>query len=63
MAHSTTTPDAPVAFPLLVSDRPARAAAIRFVLDDATALINTQHAAVLASVIEMKEQNLHRSEF
>ncbi|MEU5152802.1 DUF222 domain-containing protein [Glycomyces sp. NPDC021274] len=50
-------------FPPLASDRSARAAAIRIALDDAAALINAQHAAVLSSVIEMKETNLHRSEF
>jgi hypothetical protein len=40
-----------------------RAAAIRSALDDAASLINAQHAAVLSSVIEMKEANLHRSAF
>ncbi|MDN3240482.1 HNH endonuclease signature motif containing protein [Glycomyces tritici] len=60
MSHCTTTPNS---FPPLVSDRPAQAAAIRSTLDAAASLINTQHAAVLSSVIEMKEQNLHRSEF
>ncbi|MEV3934567.1 HNH endonuclease [Glycomyces sp. NPDC049804] len=40
-----------------------RAAAIRSALDDAASLINAQHAQVLAAVIEMKEQGLHRSVF
>ncbi|MEV3938472.1 DUF222 domain-containing protein [Glycomyces sp. NPDC049804] len=40
-----------------------RAAAIRSALDDAASLINAQHAQVLAAVIEMKEQGLHRSAF
>ncbi|MFG3338827.1 hypothetical protein, partial [Glycomyces sp. NPDC048151] len=63
MAASITTPSAPVASPSLVSDRPSRAAAIRSALDEAAALINTQYAQVLASVIAMKEAGLHRSEF
>ncbi|MEV3939018.1 hypothetical protein AB0K52_23970, partial [Glycomyces sp. NPDC049804] len=41
----------------------ARATAIRSALDDAASLINAQHAQVLSSVIEMKEQGLHRSVF
>jgi hypothetical protein len=45
------------------SDRRSQAAAIRSALDEAASLINTQHAAVLSSVIAMKEQGLHRSEF
>jgi hypothetical protein len=45
------------------ADRRSQAAAIRSALDEAASLINTQHAAVLASVIAMKEQGLHRSEF
>jgi hypothetical protein len=45
------------------SDRRSQAAAIRSVLDDAASLINAQHAQVLSSVIAMKEQGLHRSEF
>jgi hypothetical protein len=44
-------------------DRRSQAAAIRSTLDDAASLINAQHAAVLSSVIAMKEANLHRSEF
>ncbi|MEU5156957.1 hypothetical protein, partial [Glycomyces sp. NPDC021274] len=60
MSRCTTTPNP---FPPLVSNRPSQAAAIRSTLDAAAALINAQHAAVLSSVIEMKEQNLHRSEF
>jgi hypothetical protein len=63
MSSCTTTLNTPVSFPPLASERPARAAAIRSALDDAASLINAQHAAVLSSVIEMKEQNLHRSEF
>jgi hypothetical protein len=63
MSSCTHTPDTPAASSSLVSDRPARAAAIRTALDDAAALINTQHAQVLSAVIAMKEQGLHRSEF
>ncbi|MDA1358782.1 DUF222 domain-containing protein [Glycomyces luteolus] len=60
MSHCTTTPNP---FPPLASDRPSQAAAIRSTLDEAAALINTQHAQVLSTVIAMKEQNLHRSAF
>jgi hypothetical protein len=63
MSSCTTTPDTPAASSPLASDRPARAAAIRSTLDDAAALINTQHTQVLSAVIAMKEQGLHRSEF
>jgi hypothetical protein len=45
------------------ADRSSQAQAIRSTLDAAADLINTQHAEVLASVIAMKEQNLHRSAF
>jgi hypothetical protein len=67
-AHNTHTPTAPVlssgASLLSASaDRRSQAAAIRSALDEAASLINTQHASVLASVIAMKEQGLHRSEF
>ncbi|PRY58976.1 HNH endonuclease [Glycomyces artemisiae] len=40
-----------------------QAQAIRSALDTAAAAINTHHAAVLSSVIAMKEQNLHRTAF
>ncbi|WP_205324172.1 HNH endonuclease signature motif containing protein [Glycomyces sp. YM15] len=70
MSHCTshtTSPVAPVlpAASLLSAspDRRSQAAAIRSTLDEAAALINAQHASVLASVIAMKEANLHRSEF
>jgi hypothetical protein len=63
-ASNTHTPTAHTASLLSVSsDRRSQAAAIRSALDEAASLINTQHAAVLASVIAMKEANLHRSEF
>jgi hypothetical protein len=45
------------------ADRSSQAQAIRSTLDAAADLINTQHAQVLASVIAMKEANLHRSAF
>jgi hypothetical protein len=57
----THTPTAPVL--AASSNRRSQAAAIRSALDDAASLINAQHAQVLSSVIAMKEQNLHRSEF
>ncbi|WP_205325873.1 HNH endonuclease signature motif containing protein [Glycomyces sp. YM15] len=59
-SSTTTTPS-----PLTGSrpDRRSQAAAIRSTLNEAASLINAQHAAVLASVIAMKEANLHRSEF
>jgi hypothetical protein len=65
--NTHTTPTAP-ALPTaslrsVSSDRRSQAAAIRTALDEAASLINAQHAAVLASVIAMKEQGLHRSEF
>jgi hypothetical protein len=68
-ACNTHTPAAPITSALSASilsgsaDRRSQAAAIRSALDEAASLINTQHAAVLASVIAMKEQGLHRSEF
>ncbi|WP_335986462.1 HNH endonuclease signature motif containing protein [Glycomyces sp. MUSA5-2] len=40
-----------------------QAQTIRTLLDTAAAAINTHHAAVLSSVIAMKEQNLHRTAF
>uniref|UniRef100_UPI0012DFA221 hypothetical protein n=1 Tax=Glycomyces sp. NRRL B-16210 TaxID=1463821 RepID=UPI0012DFA221 len=43
--------------------RRAQAQAIRSALDTAADLINTQHAVVLRSVIEMQAANLHRTEF
>ncbi|MDA1387281.1 hypothetical protein, partial [Glycomyces lechevalierae] len=45
------------------SDRRSQAAAIRSALDEAAAGINAFHSQVLSSVIAMKEQGLHRSEF
>jgi hypothetical protein len=66
MAHCNThtTPVlSPASIPSASGDRRSQAAAIRVALDEAASLINTQHAAVLASVIAMKEQGLHRSEF
>src|SRR5687768_5857270 len=64
MAQCTThTLQGSAPVPSLVSDRRSQAAAIRSALDEAASLINTQHAAVLSSVIAMKEANLHRSEF
>jgi hypothetical protein len=42
------------------TDKHSHARAIRSALDEAAALINTQHAAVLSAVIEAKEGNLHR---
>jgi hypothetical protein len=57
----THTPTAPVL--AASSNRRSQAAAIRSALDDAASLINAQHAQVLSSVIAMKEQGLHRSEF
>ncbi|MCC3762809.1 DUF222 domain-containing protein [Glycomyces sp. TRM65418] len=42
------------------TDKHSQAQAIRSALDDAAALINAQHAAVLSAVIEAKEGNLHR---
>ncbi|WP_030158342.1 HNH endonuclease signature motif containing protein [Glycomyces sp. NRRL B-16210] len=54
---STTTEN------LTQSDRRTQAQAIRSALDEAASLINAQHARVLASMIEMKESGLHRSEF
>jgi hypothetical protein len=63
--HASTAPVlSPADSPLSASaDRRSQAAAIRSALDEAASLINTQHASVLASVIAMKEQGLHRSEF
>ncbi|WP_158299651.1 hypothetical protein, partial [Glycomyces paridis] len=49
--------------PALVTDRRTRAAEIRSTLDGAAAAINTQHAQVLAAVIAMRDQNLHRDQF
>uniref|UniRef100_UPI0005547366 hypothetical protein n=1 Tax=Glycomyces sp. NRRL B-16210 TaxID=1463821 RepID=UPI0005547366 len=43
--------------------RRAQAQAIRSALDTAADLINTQHAVVLRSVIDMQAANLHRTEF
>ncbi|MEU6246399.1 DUF222 domain-containing protein [Glycomyces sp. NPDC047010] len=40
-----------------------QAQTIRSALEDAAALVNSQYAQVLASVIAMKEQNLHRTAF
>jgi hypothetical protein len=45
------------------ADRWAQARDLRASLDAAAAAINAQHAQVLASVIAMKEANLHRSAF
>jgi hypothetical protein len=45
------------------ADRRSAAAAIRSALDEAAAGINAFHCQVLSSVIAMKEQGLHRSEF
>jgi hypothetical protein len=63
--NTHTTPAALSAASILSgsADRRSQAAAIRSALDEAASLINTQHASVLASVIAMKEQGLHRSEF
>ncbi|MFB9661659.1 DUF222 domain-containing protein [Glycomyces mayteni] len=43
-----------------VSDQ---AETIRTLLEDAASVVNSQYAAVLSSVIAMKEQNLHRTAF
>ncbi|HEY1095466.1 MAG TPA: hypothetical protein VGE61_12250, partial [Glycomyces sp.] len=66
MAHCNThtTPPALSASLLPASaDRRSQAAAIRSALDEAAAGINAFHTQVLSSVIAMKEQGLHRSEF
>jgi hypothetical protein len=66
MAHcnTQTTPALPSASLLPASpDRRSQAAAIRSALDAAAAGINAFHTQVLSSVIAMKEQGLHRSEF
>jgi hypothetical protein len=62
--HTPTAPTAPV-LPAasLHPDRRSQAQAIRSALDEAAAGINAFHCQVLSSVIEMKKQNLHRSEF
>ncbi|HEY1095101.1 MAG TPA: DUF222 domain-containing protein [Glycomyces sp.] len=70
MAHCNThTPAAPITSalssttPSASGDRRSQAAAIRSALDEAAAGINAFHTQVLSSVIAMKEQGLHRSEF
>jgi hypothetical protein len=42
------------------TDKHSQAQAIRTTLDDAAALINAQHAAVLSAVIAAKQGNIHR---
>ncbi|GAA2170035.1 HNH endonuclease signature motif containing protein [Glycomyces lechevalierae] len=66
MAHCNThtTPALSPASNLSASaDRRSQAAAIRTALDEAAAGINAFHTQILSSVIAMKEQGLHRSEF
>jgi hypothetical protein len=66
MAHCNThTPAAlsPASILSASGDRRSQAAAIRSALDAAAAGINACHTQVLSSVIAMKEQGLHRSEF
>ncbi|MCD0444073.1 HNH endonuclease [Glycomyces sp. A-F 0318] len=66
MNTCTPTPDAPSqARPssLIGTDRAAQARELRATLDTAAAGINAFHAQVLAAVIDMKQQNLHRSAF
>ncbi|MDA1384593.1 hypothetical protein, partial [Glycomyces lechevalierae] len=66
MAHCNThtTPAlSPASILPASADRRSQAAAIRSALDEAAAGINAFHSQVLSSVIAMKEQGLHRSEF
>ncbi|WP_158299773.1 hypothetical protein, partial [Glycomyces paridis] len=49
--------------PARVTDRRTRAAEIRSTLDGAAAAINAHHAQVLAAVIAMHDQHLHRDQF
>jgi hypothetical protein len=66
MAHCNTHTPAALSPASILSpsgDRRSQAAAIRSALDEAAAGINAFHTQVLSSVIAMKEQGLHRSEF
>ncbi|GAA2168910.1 MULTISPECIES: HNH endonuclease signature motif containing protein [Glycomyces] len=66
MAHcdTHTTPAlSPASILSPSADRRSQAAEVRSLLDAAAAGINAFHTQVLSSVIAMKEQGLHRSEF